>query len=69
MDRRSFLKGGLAAGAVAALGASVVGCAPAPKDMAATGETAGGVACPAGATLADFEDSAAVLEPITDIFE
>ncbi len=69
MDRRSFLKGGLAAGAVAALGASVVGCAPAPKDMAATGETAGGVACPAGATLADFEDSAAVLEPITDIVE
>lgn len=69
MDRRNFLKGGLAMGAVAAMGAGLSGCAPAAKNMANTGGAGDGVAYPAGSTAEDFENSAAIFEQITDIAE
>lgn len=66
IDRRGFLKGGLALGAAAALGGSLAGCASAPAGEAKAQD---GVEYPAGTTADDFENSSAVAEPITEFVE
>ena len=69
MDRRGFIKGSLvlgAAGTVAALGASLAGCAAAPNGAEQHAGGNGGFSYPAGTTASDFEQSSAIAEPITE---
>lgn len=69
MQRRQFIQGAAALGA-GALVASLTGCATGPStSMSDTGTdtaTSGGAEIPQGFAAEDFEESAVILEPITD---
>ena len=65
LNRRDFLKGALAVGAVSAAGAGLAACAPAGKDNPQTAET-GGIEYPAGLQESDFKESPVELAPITE---
>lgn len=68
MDRRSFVKGAAAAGlGTAAL--SLFGCAPSEDAASQEGLAATGADFPAITEQADFDNSVAEMEPITDFIE
>ncbi len=70
LDRRHFLKGAFATGAVAAAGAALAGCAPsAAGEKPESGVTEAGTPYPERLQASDFEDSPVELDPITKFSE
>lgn len=69
LNRRNFLKGAFATGALAATGAALAACTPGAEEGSAGTSTEGGTAYPDGLIASDFEDSPVELDPITEFAE
>lgn len=69
LNRRNFLKGAFATGALAATGAALAACTPGTEKGSAGTATEGGTAYPDGLIASDFEDSPVELDPITEFAE